>query len=102
MDDAAVFEHINALSSEEETLYASAGDGGLSTDESERLKVIQVELDRCYDLLHQRQAQALRRAGPRGRDAAGRSRSWSATSSSRSAQAARGRAGRSGRRGRRR
>jgi hypothetical protein len=56
MDDAAVFEHINALSSEEETLYASAGDGGLSTDESERLKVIQVELDRCYDLLHQRQA----------------------------------------------
>jgi hypothetical protein len=56
MDDAAVFEHINTLSSEEETLYASAGDGGLSTDESERLKVIQVELDRCYDLLHQRQA----------------------------------------------
>ncbi len=56
MDDAAVFDHINALSSEEEALYASAGDSGLSTDESERLKVIQVELDRCYDLLHQRQA----------------------------------------------
>jgi Protein of unknown function (DUF2630) len=56
MDDAAVFDHINALSSEEETLYASAGDSGLSADESERLKVIQVELDRCYDLLHQRQA----------------------------------------------
>jgi Protein of unknown function (DUF2630) len=56
MDDTAVFDHINALASEEEALYASAGDGGLSTDESERLKVIQVELDRCYDLLHQRLA----------------------------------------------
>ena len=56
MDDVAVFETINSLSSEEEDLYASAGDSGLSTDQSERLKVIQVELDRCYDLLHQRQA----------------------------------------------
>ena len=57
MDDVTVFDHINALSSEEETLYARAGDGsGLTTDDSERLKEIQVELDRCYDLLHQRQA----------------------------------------------
>ena len=56
MSDVAVFDHINALSSEEEALYANAGDSGLSTDDSERLKVIQVELDRCYDLLHQRQA----------------------------------------------
>ena len=56
MDDVAVFDHINTLSSEEEALYSSAGDSGLSTAESERLKVIQIELDRCYDLLHQRQA----------------------------------------------
>jgi hypothetical protein len=57
MDDVDVFEHINALSSEEETLYVRAGDGsGLTTDDSERLKAIEVELDRCYDLLHQRQA----------------------------------------------
>ena len=57
MDDVEVFEHINALSSEEEALYVRAGDGGgLTTDDSERLKAIEVELDRCYDLLHQRQA----------------------------------------------
>ncbi len=57
MGDEAVFEQINALSSEEEELFASAGDGGgLTTTAAERLEVIKVELDRCFDLLHQRQA----------------------------------------------
>lgn len=57
MRDVAVFEHINALSSEEESLFATASDGsGLTTEASERLAEIKVELDRCYDLLHQRQA----------------------------------------------
>jgi hypothetical protein len=57
MDDVTVFDHINALSSEEEALYARAGDGGgLTTQDSVRLEEIKVELDRCYDLLHQRQA----------------------------------------------
>jgi hypothetical protein len=57
MTDIAVFEHINALSAEEEELFASAADGsGLTTEATERLAEIKVELDRCYDLLHQRQA----------------------------------------------
>lgn len=57
MSDVAVFEHINALSAEEEALFASASDGGgLTTEATERLEAIKVELDRCYDLLHQRQA----------------------------------------------
>ena len=57
MSDVAVFEHINALSAEEEELFASASDGGgLTTEATERLEVIKIELDRCYDLLHQRQA----------------------------------------------
>ena len=56
MTDADIFERINALSSEEERLYAQAGDGsGLSDDERARLDQIKVELDRAYDLLHQRQ-----------------------------------------------
>lgn len=56
MADADIFERINALSSEEEQLYGQASDGsGLSTDERDRLAEIKVELDRCYDLLHQRQ-----------------------------------------------
>ena len=59
MNDVAVFDYINALSAEEETLFASASDGsGLSTEDTERLAEIKVELDRCYDLLHQRQARA--------------------------------------------
>jgi hypothetical protein len=52
-----IFQKINALSAEEEQLYASAGDGsGLTADATERLEAIKVELDRTYDLLHQRQA----------------------------------------------
>ena len=50
------FTYINELSAEEERLYAKAGDGsGLSREERARLDQIKVELDRCFDLLHQRQ-----------------------------------------------
>ena len=57
MADLDIFETINALSTEEERLYASASDGsGLTQGDRERLDAIKVELDRCYDLLHQRQA----------------------------------------------
>jgi hypothetical protein len=57
MDDIDIFDRINALSHEEEELYADAGDGGGIDDSArERLRIINVELDRCYDLLHQRQA----------------------------------------------
>ena len=62
MTDIDIFEDIHALSSEEERLYQQAGDGqGLSSGERDRLQSIKVELDRCYDLLHQRQG--LRDAG---------------------------------------
>ncbi len=57
MSDVDIFQRINDLSSEEERLYAGAGTGqGLTAQERERLGSIKVELDRCYDLLHQRQA----------------------------------------------
>ena len=57
MADLDLFQRINELSSEEEQLYESASDGsGLSEQERERLETIKVELDRCFDLLHQRQA----------------------------------------------
>ena len=68
MDDLQIFEHVNALSEEEERLYRVAGDGeGLGTAETERLRGIKVELDRCYDLLHQR---AARRAAGQNPDEA--------------------------------
>ena len=57
--DLDLFHKINTLSAEEEQLYASASDGaGLTQDERDRLDAIKVELDRAYDLLHQRQARA--------------------------------------------
>jgi len=57
MSDSDIFDRINALSDEEEQLYENAGDGqGLTVSETERLSAIKVELDRSYDLLHQRQA----------------------------------------------
>jgi hypothetical protein len=57
MTDLDIFQTINALSAEEERLYAEAGDGtGLSAQATTRLDAIKVELDRCYDLLHQREA----------------------------------------------
>ena len=59
MAELDIFKVINDLSSEEEGLYASASDGGgLSEADRERLQAIKVELDRCYDLLHQRQGRA--------------------------------------------
>jgi Protein of unknown function (DUF2630) len=59
MSDLDIFHTINELSSEEERLYASASDGaGLNEAERDRLEAIKVELDRCFDLLHQRQARA--------------------------------------------
>jgi len=57
MQDPDIFSNVNELSAEEERLYAEASDGsGLSTAASERLEAIKVELDRCFDLLHQREA----------------------------------------------
>lgn len=54
--DLPIFERINALAHEEEALYRRAGDGrGLDAAEQRRLEAIQVELDQCYDFLHQRQ-----------------------------------------------
>ena len=55
--DPDIFDRINELSAEEERLFEAAGDGsGLSTEDVDRLAAIKVELDRAYDLLHQREA----------------------------------------------
>ena len=60
--DIDLFQIINALSEEEERLWAGAGDGrGLEPPERQRLDDIKIQLDRAYDLLHQRAA--LRSAG---------------------------------------
>jgi len=66
MIDGDIFGRINALSEEEERLWEHAGDGhGLTADEQERLEAIKVELDRAYDLLHQREARRATGQDPR-------------------------------------
>ncbi len=56
-DDSELFRHINELATEEEHLWGRASGGsGLDATEIARLDRLKVELDRCYDLLHQRQA----------------------------------------------
>ena len=52
-NEAPVLSHIQRLVSEEHRLFEQ---GSLAEDESKRLKDIQVELDRCWDLLRQRRA----------------------------------------------
>jgi hypothetical protein len=57
MSDQPIFDRINDLSHEEEALWRKAGEsGGLDADERQRLEIIGVELDQCFDLLHQRDA----------------------------------------------
>ncbi|HEY7282190.1 MAG TPA: DUF2630 family protein [Actinomycetota bacterium] len=57
MDDQDVIDRINQLAHEEHTLFEKAStDEGLSSPEHDRLKFLEVQLDQCWDLLHQRRA----------------------------------------------
>jgi hypothetical protein len=61
MADDDVIERINELAHEEHDLFEKESRGEASAAERERLASIQVRLDQCWDLLHQRRA--LRDAG---------------------------------------
>jgi hypothetical protein len=47
---------INDLAHEEHQLFEKESEGKASSKERERLKEIEVQLDQCWDLLHQRRA----------------------------------------------
>ena len=51
--DQTVLKHIEELVAEEKALYAK---GAISDEEKAKLDKINVELDRCWDLLRQRRA----------------------------------------------
>jgi hypothetical protein len=61
MDDQNVLDMINDLAHEEHELFAKESRGEATDAERERLKAVEVHLDQCWDLLHQRRA--LRNAG---------------------------------------
>jgi Protein of unknown function (DUF2630) len=52
-NDRPVLKHIERLVREEHELYEQ---GRLSESDRERLRKLEVELDRCWDLLRQRRA----------------------------------------------
>jgi len=57
MDDEEVVRRITALTDEEHRLEQShTGKKGLSDDELERMRELEVALDQCWDLLRQRRA----------------------------------------------
>ncbi len=56
MDDRDVVAHISELADEEHRLERSHAGEGLNDDDLQRLRDIEVELDRCWDLLRQRRA----------------------------------------------
>jgi hypothetical protein len=61
MEDQAVFHRINELATEEHEIWNKESRGEATDTDRERLRRIQVTLDQCWDLLHQRRAR--RQAG---------------------------------------
>jgi hypothetical protein len=70
MDDAEIVKKIGDLADEEHQLERSHTGEGLSPEELERLKAVEVALDQCWDLLCQRRAR--RSAGRDPDDASAR------------------------------
>lgn len=56
MEDQAVFHRVNELANEEHEIWNKESRGEATDADRERLRRIQVTLDQCWDLLHQRQA----------------------------------------------
>ncbi len=68
MDDHEVLAEIRRLTDEEHHIERSHPGEGLSPDELEHVRAIEVTLDQCWDLLNQRRA---RRSAGLDPDAAG-------------------------------
>ena len=56
MEDQNIIERINELAHEEHALFQKESSGQATQVDRERLERLQVTLDQCWDLLHQRRA----------------------------------------------
>ena len=56
MKDQEVIDRINELAHEEHELFERESRGEVTERERERMKRLEVTLDQCWDLLHQRRA----------------------------------------------
>ncbi len=73
MDDQNVIDRINELAHEEHALWEREAHGEATAAEQARMRELQVTLDQCWDLLHQRRARRAAGMDPddaRVRDAA--------------------------------
>jgi hypothetical protein len=64
MDDATIREEIERLVAEEHRLTAEAEGAGPDDERHARLAAVKTELDRCWDLLRQREAREEFRLDP--------------------------------------
>jgi Protein of unknown function (DUF2630) len=57
MNDTEILKHITELVNEEHELEnMAAQEGGLTEEERDRVRALEVSLDQCWDLLRQRRA----------------------------------------------
>src|SRR5215212_9429634 len=56
MEDQEVIDRINQLANEEHELFGKESRGEASESDKQRLQRLEVSLDQCWDLLHQRRA----------------------------------------------
>lgn len=57
MNDTEILKHITELVDEEHKLEnMAAQEGGLTEEERDRVRALEVSLDQCWDLLRQRRA----------------------------------------------
>jgi len=56
MEDQRIIDRINELAHEEHELFEKESKGQATETDRERLSRLQVTLDQCWDLLHQRRA----------------------------------------------
>jgi hypothetical protein len=56
MEDQTVIDRINQLAREEHEIFEKESRGQATDGERERLRRLEVTLDQCWDLLHQRRA----------------------------------------------
>ena len=56
MDDQQIIDRINQLAREEHDLWEREARAEVAESERQRLRTLEVTLDQCWDLLHQRRA----------------------------------------------
>ena len=66
MEDQKILDRINQLAEEEHALWEREGHEEINESERERLRTLEVTLDQCWDLLHQRRARRAAGSDPDG------------------------------------